>query len=63
MFTRTFWFQEFGLTVVSFADFGLSLTVHGPSSMKSPRAELQPGPPLIHMITGSSLGFPLDSKK
>ena len=50
-----------------------------PSSMKSPIAELHPGPPvfyelssreqqsdgapLIHMITGASSGLVLDSKK
>lgn len=89
-------FHEFGLTLVSLADLGSSLTEQGPSSMNSPRAELHPGPPdiivrqlpglplyswnrlegcalarsregldipLIHMMTGSSAGLSLDSKK
>lgn len=61
--TLAFSFHEYGFGLVSLTDLGLSFTVHGPSSMKRPMDDEQPGPPLIHMMTGSFLGLLRDSKK
>ena len=37
-------------------------TLNGPCSVKSPRSELQPGPPFIHNTRGSEAGLLADSK-
>ena len=58
-----FEFQESGLALVSLTDLGSSLTEQGPNSINSPKADEHPGPPLIHITTGSSEGLDLDSKK
>lgn len=52
-------FQLYGFEVVFFP---LSLMLHGPSSKSRPVEELQPGPPLSHMVRGAFLGLLRDSK-
>ena len=54
-------FQEYGLGV---SDGGsVALSRNGPFSEKSPAKEDAPGPPFVHMKSGSAAGSPCDSTR